>query len=85
MKVRTKELGIKNIRVNQTSCLDRCELDPNLLTQPKGIRYQIRTTADVDEILQRHIIVGGRVERPMPEPTNRLPQDIEARRAKVAE
>jgi (2Fe-2S) ferredoxin len=84
MKARAKELGIKNIRVNQSGCLDRCELGPNMLIQPEGIWYQIRTKADVDEVLQKHIIEGGRVERLMLEPTDRLPQDAEARRAKTA-
>jgi (2Fe-2S) ferredoxin len=84
MKSRAKELGIKNIRVNQSGCLDRCELGPNVLIQPEGIWYTIRTKADVDEILQKHIIEGGRVERLMLEPTDRLPKDVEARRAKTA-
>ena len=81
---RAKELGIKNIRVNQSGCLDRCELGPNVLIQPEGIWYQIRTKADVDEILQKHIIDGGRVERLMLEPTDKLPKDVEARRTKTA-
>ncbi len=84
MKARAKELGIKNIRVNQSGCLDRCELGPNMLIQPEGIWYQIRTKADVDEVLQKHIIEGGRVDRLMLEPTDKLPQDVEARRAKTA-
>ena len=84
MKSRAKELGIKNIRVNQSGCLDRCELGPNMLIQPEGIWYQIRTKADVDEVLQKHIIEGGRVERLLLEPTDKLPQDVEARRAKTA-
>jgi (2Fe-2S) ferredoxin len=84
MKARSKELGIKNIRVNQSGCLDRCELGPNVLIQPEGVWYQMRTKADVDEILQKHIIEGGRVERLMLEPTDKLPKDAEARRTKTA-
>ena len=28
MKARVKELGIKDVRINKSGCLDRCELGP---------------------------------------------------------
>lgn len=64
LKARVKmmpELG--NIRINQSGCLDRCELGPVMVIYPEGIWYHYRTQADVDEILERHIQGGMPVER----------------------
>jgi (2Fe-2S) ferredoxin len=63
MKARAKELGLKGTRVNASGCLDRCELGPSMVIYPEAIWYGYRTTADIDEILQKHLIEGGRVER----------------------
>jgi (2Fe-2S) ferredoxin len=63
MKVRAKELGIKGTRINAAGCLDRCELGPSLVIYPEGVWYRYDTTQDIDEILQKHVIEGGRVER----------------------
>ena len=58
-----KELGIKKIRVNQSGCLERCELGAALVIYPEGIWYTYSTKEDVDEILDRHIMKGELVER----------------------
>ena len=63
MKKRGKELKINGLRVNQAGCLDRCELGPTLVIYPEGVWYHYRSEADVDEILERHILGGERVER----------------------
>ena len=60
MKARAKELGIANIRVNSAGCLDRCELGPCLVIYPDGVWYRIGSTADVDTVLQTHLVEGGR-------------------------
>ena len=60
MKARAKELGIPNLRVNSAGCLDRCELGPCLVIYPEGVWYRIGSPADVDAILQTHVIEGGR-------------------------
>ncbi|MGI4955319.1 MAG: (2Fe-2S) ferredoxin domain-containing protein [Janthinobacterium lividum] len=60
MKARAKELGIRNIRVNSAGCLDRCELGPCLVIYPEGVWYRIDSTADVDAVLQQHVMEGGR-------------------------
>ena len=60
MKARAKELGIPNLRVNSAGCLDRCELGPCLVIYPEGVWYCIGSPADVDAILQTHVIEGGR-------------------------
>lgn len=61
MKVRAKEMGLRNIRVNMAGCLDRCELGPCLVIYPEGIWYAIRSTEDVDAVLTAHVRDGGRV------------------------
>lgn len=65
MKVRAKELGLPRVRVNQSGCLDRCELGPCIVIYPEGIWYKVETRDDVDEILVVHVRDGGRVARLM--------------------
>ena len=60
MKARAKELGIPGIRVNSAGCLDRCELGPCLVIYPEGVWYRIGSTADVDAVLEAHLVDGGR-------------------------
>jgi len=68
LKARTRELGIEDVRINAAGCLDRCELGPNLVIYPEGVWYHYRTRADLDEILDTHIVRGGRVARLMLKP-----------------
>jgi (2Fe-2S) ferredoxin len=63
MKARAKELGIESTRINSAGCLDRCELGPSMVIYPEGVWYRYDSTEDVDEILRKHVIEGGRVER----------------------
>ncbi len=63
MKKRAKELKIKNIRVNKAGCLERCELGPVVVIYPEGIWYNIQTEADVEDVLQKHIIKGEKVQK----------------------
>ena len=58
----------KNIRCNAAGCLDRCEYGPNMVIYPEGVWYRYESTEDLDEILQKHLIEGGRVERLMLQP-----------------
>lgn len=60
MKARAKELGIRNIRVNSAGCLDRCELGPCLVIYPEGVWYRIDSPADIDAVLEAHVLQGGR-------------------------
>jgi len=75
MKNRAKELGLKKVRINSAGCLDRCELGPSVVIYPEGVWYSAPTREDIDEILQKHLVEGGRVERLMLQPTDRLPKD----------
>ena len=60
MKARAKELGIPSVRVNSAGCLDRCELGPCVVIYPEGVWYRVGSTEDVDEVLHRHLLEGGR-------------------------
>ena len=74
LKARAKELGIEGVRVNNAGCLERCELGPNLVIYPEAVWYHDETKQDVDEILERHIINGERVERLYLEPGQIFPE-----------
>jgi (2Fe-2S) ferredoxin len=63
MKARAKEMGLSDIRVNASGCLDRCELGPTMVIYPEAVWYHYETLADVDEILNSHLVNGRRVER----------------------
>lgn len=65
MKARAKELGLEKVRINASGCLDRCELGPTMVIYPEGIWYRYETRADVDEILEVHLLGNRRVERLM--------------------
>lgn len=81
MKKKATGLGLgKAVRINNAGCLDRCELGPVLVIYPEGVWYTVTSKADVDEVLQTHLVEGKRVERLMLQPTDKLPADIVARR-----
>jgi (2Fe-2S) ferredoxin len=65
MKRRAKEMGLKDIRVNNAGCLDRCELGPCIVIYPEGVWYSPKNESDIDEILSVHLQQGKRVERLM--------------------
>lgn len=75
MKAQVRKLKIQKTRVNAAKCLDRCELGPTMVIYPEGVWYTYRSEADIDEILQTHLIGGGRVERLMLYPGQREPRD----------
>ena len=68
MKTKAKKLNIENIRINASGCLDRCELGPTMVIYPEGVWYRCETRDDIDEVLQVHVIEGGRVARLMLQP-----------------
>ena len=75
MKDRAKALGLKNVRINSAGCLDRCELGPSVVVYPEGVWYSVPTKEDIDEVLQKHLVEGGRVERLMLQTADKLPKD----------
>jgi (2Fe-2S) ferredoxin len=63
MKRRAKDLGLAGTRINIAGCLDRCELGPTMVIYPEGVWYTAASIADIEEILQVHLVEGGRVGR----------------------
>lgn len=61
-KQRVKELDLKKVRVNNAGCLNRCALGPMLVIYPEGTWYQYHSKADIDEIIESHLIQGHVVE-----------------------
>ena len=51
------------IRINKSGCLDQCEHGPNVVVYPDAVWYGHITEADVDEIIESHILGGKPVER----------------------
>lgn len=65
MKARMKELGVRQSRVNSAGCMERCEFGPALVIYPEGVWYRPTSAADIDEILDLHVMQGHRVPRLM--------------------
>jgi (2Fe-2S) ferredoxin len=70
MKARAKELGLADVRINASGCLDRCELGPMMVIYPDAVWYHYETLADVDEILDSHVMGGRPVARLMLRPSD---------------
>jgi len=65
-KDRVKALGISGeggVRVNKAGCLDRCEEGPCVVVYPDNVWYTYVDSADIDEIVDRHLVNGEIVER----------------------
>jgi (2Fe-2S) ferredoxin len=65
-KKRVKELGIAGpgeVRINKAGCLDRCEEGPVLVVYPEAVWYTYVDEADIDEIVDRHVVAGEIVKR----------------------
>lgn len=65
-KQRIKALGLSQpgkVRINQAGCLERCEQGPCLVVYPQGTWYSYLDTADIDDIIDHHVLGGQVVER----------------------
>jgi (2Fe-2S) ferredoxin len=65
-KERIKALGLNGkgkLRINQAGCLDRCDEGPVLVIYPDAVWYTYVDRADIDEIIDRHVLKGEIVER----------------------
>lgn len=58
------------IRVNKAGCLDRCSGGPVAVVYPEGTWYTFVDNADIDEIVERHLLGGEVVQRLV------LPDDV---------
>ena len=92
LKAKAHACGLKRIvRVNKAGCLDQCAHGPTIVVYPEGVWYGGVTLADVDEIVERHLVRGetvARLEIPAeqltgkepPPPSGRAPTDDTTRR-----
>ena len=63
-KQKLAERGLKGkVRANQSGCLDQCAHGPNIVVYPDAVWYGHVTEADVEEIIESHILSGKPVER----------------------
>lgn len=65
-KEKVKALGLAGqgrVRINNAGCMDRCEEGPTLVIYPEGIWYTYVDKADIDEIIEQHLVRGRVVER----------------------
>lgn len=58
MREKLKSAGLNNARANMSGCLDQCENGPVLVIYPEGIWYRAATTADIDRIVEEHLVGG---------------------------
>jgi (2Fe-2S) ferredoxin len=66
MKTKLLELGLhgpEKIRVSKTGCLGRCSSGPCIVIYPEGSWYSYSSYADIDEIIESHLIAEKPVER----------------------
>lgn len=63
-KEKLYDRGLKRIvRPNRAMCLDQCAQGVTVVVYPEGVWYGHVTLADVDEIIDEHILAGRPVER----------------------
>lgn len=65
-KSKIKELGLSgqgNIRINTAGCLDRCGDGPVMVIYPQETWYTFVDEADIDEIIESHLINNQQVDR----------------------
>lgn len=63
--LKKKGVSLKKVRANKSGCLDQCAFGPTVVVYPEGIWYGGVSEADVEEIVESHIIGGEPVERLM--------------------
>jgi len=63
-KVAIHERGLKRVlRANKAGCLDQCAQGVTVVVYPEAVWYGGVTRADVDEIVDEHLLGGRPVER----------------------
>jgi len=65
-KKRIKKLDLNGpgkVRINSAGCLDRCGEGPVLVVYPEAVWYTYVDQADIDEIVDSHLIGNQVVER----------------------
>jgi (2Fe-2S) ferredoxin len=65
-KLAVKNAGLSGkgqVRVNKAGCLDRCAGGPVAVVYPEGVWYSFVDEADIDEIVESHLVGGVPVAR----------------------
>ena len=65
-KAQVKAAGLAGpgkVRVNKAGCLDRCAGGPVAVVYPEAVWYTYVDSADIDEIVDSHLLGGKPVER----------------------
>lgn len=55
--------GSGKVRINRAGCLNRCDEGPVLVVYPEAVWYRVFDKADVEEIIQSHILGNTPVDR----------------------
>ncbi|HEY3175512.1 MAG TPA: (2Fe-2S) ferredoxin domain-containing protein [Candidatus Polarisedimenticolia bacterium] len=64
LKAGLKARGLsRRVRANVAGCLDACEFGTTVVIYPEGVWYGGVTEADVEEIIERHVIRGEVIQR----------------------
>jgi (2Fe-2S) ferredoxin len=64
LKAAIGEAGLAGlVRANAAGCLDACEHGASMVVYPEAVWYGGVTVADVEEIVQSHLVEGRPVER----------------------
>ncbi|STY28109.1 (2Fe-2S) ferredoxin [Legionella wadsworthii] len=50
--------GPGKVRVSKSGCLGRCSSGPCIVIYPEGVWYTYTSFADIDEIIEKHLIAG---------------------------
>jgi len=65
-KAKIKQMGLSGrgqVRMNTAGCLDRCGQGPVMVVYPDETWYSYQNEADIDEIIEQHIVKGNKVVR----------------------
>jgi (2Fe-2S) ferredoxin len=71
-KAMVKKAGLAGpgqVRVNKAGCLDRCAAGPVAVVYPEGVWYSFVDKADIEEIVESHLVKGKVVERLLTDPS----------------
>ena len=66
LKSRLLELdlhGPGKYRVSKSGCLGRCSSGPCIVIYPEGVWYSYTSLADIDQIIESHLIAGETAEQ----------------------
>ena len=64
MKALAAQRGLEGrVRINTSGCLDQCEHGVTVVVYPEAVWYGFVTLADVEEIVQSHLVEGRPVAR----------------------